>query len=69
VIVATDSANAHMAGALGKPVLLMLGKAPCWRWMSGDKTPWYQGHKIYRQSTVDCWPMAEVRDELKRMMH
>jgi tetratricopeptide (TPR) repeat protein len=69
VIVATDSANAHMAGALGKPVLLMLGRSQCWRWMSGDKTPWYQGHKIYRQSTVDCWPMAEVRDELQRMMH
>lgn len=69
VVVATDSANAHMAGALGKPVLLMLGRSQCWRWMSGDKTPWYQGHKIYRKSTVDCWPMAEVRDDLQRMMH
>jgi tetratricopeptide (TPR) repeat protein len=69
VIVATDSANAHMAGALGKPVLLMLGRSQCWRWLSGDKTPWYQGHKIFRQETVDCWPMAEVRAELQRMMH
>ncbi len=65
-IVATDSANAHMAGALGKPVLLMLGKAPCWRWMSGNKTPWYRGHKIFRQA--DQWPIEAVRKELEVML-
>jgi hypothetical protein len=69
VIVTTDSANGHMAGALGKPVLLMLGKAPCWRWMRSDTTRWYRGHKIFRQSTVDCWPMEAVRAELQGMMH
>lgn len=68
VIVATDSANAHMAGSLGVPVLLMLGKAPCWRWMKGDKTPWYRNHKIFRQTTVDQWPMEAVRRELERML-
>ena len=68
VLVATDSANAHMAGALGKPVLLMLGKAPCWRWMKGDRTPWYSGHKIFRQATVDQWPIEAVRRELEGML-
>lgn len=68
VIVATDSANAHMAGALGKPVLLMLGKAPCWRWGKGSKTPWYRGHKIFRQTTVDEWPIEAVRRELEAML-
>jgi hypothetical protein len=68
VIVTTDSANGHMAGALGKPVLLMLGKAPCWRWMRSDETRWYRGHKIFRQSTVDCWPMEAVRKELEVML-
>lgn len=68
VVVATDSANAHMAGALGKPVLLLLGKAPCWRWMKGDTTPWYMNHKIFRQTTVDQWPMAAVRKELEVML-
>jgi len=68
VVVATDSANAHLAGALGKPVLLLLGRAPCWRWMNGDKTPWYVGHKLFRQATVDRWPMEAVRAELQRMM-
>ena len=68
VIVATDSANAHMAGALGKPVLLMLGRSQCWRWMSGSTTPWYSGHKIFRQSTTDCWPVEAVRKELEAML-
>lgn len=68
VVVATDSANAHMAGALGKPVLLMLGKAPCWRWGRLDKTPWYRGHKIFRQTTVDQWPIEAVRRELEAML-
>lgn len=68
VVVATDSANAHMAGALGKPVLLLLGKSQCWRWMSGNKTPWYAGHRIFRQSKVDEWPMDEVRSQLEVML-
>jgi tetratricopeptide (TPR) repeat protein len=68
VLVSIDSANAHMAGALGKPVLMLLGRAPCWRWMSGNETPWYRRHKIFRQSTVDIWPMEAVRAELARML-
>lgn len=69
IVIATDSANAHMAGALGKPVLLLLGRAPCWRWMRSSRTPWYLRHKIYRQETVDQWPMLEVRQELERMLN
>ncbi len=68
VIVTVDSANSHLAGALGKPVLMMLGKSPCWRWMQGNKTPWYRGHKIFRQSTVDVWPIEAVRRELEVMI-
>lgn len=68
VVVATDSANAHMAGALGKPVLLLLGRAPCWRWLSGNRTPWYQNTKIFRQEKVDEWPMLAVRRELDQMV-
>jgi tetratricopeptide (TPR) repeat protein len=68
VLVATDSANAHMAGALGVPVLLMLGRAACWRWMRSDETPWYEHHKIFRQTTVDQWPIEAVRKELEVML-
>ncbi len=68
VIVTTDSANGHMAGALGKPVLMLVGRAPCWRWMKDNKTPWYRGHKIFRQAVVDQWPMDAVRRELQVML-
>lgn len=68
VLVTTDSANGHLAGALGKPVLLLVGKAPCWRWMRSDTTRWYKGHKIFRQATVDVWPMDAVRQELETML-
>lgn len=68
VIVTVDSANAHMAGALGKPVLLLLGRAPCWRWMNGNRTPWYANTKIFRQEKVDEWPMLQVRRELEEMV-
>lgn len=68
VLVTTDSANGHMAGALGVPVLMMLGRAACWRWMRSDTSRWYKGHKIYRQSTVDQWPIEAVREELEAML-
>jgi hypothetical protein len=68
VIVGTDSANLHLAGALGKPVLMLVGRAPCWRWMRSDTTPWYRGHKLFRQPTVDLWPMERVRQELEAML-
>lgn len=70
VIVATDSANAHMAGALGKPTLLMLNKTNCWRWMTGrPTTPWYKNTKLFRQAEPFQWPVQAVRDELVRMVN
>jgi hypothetical protein len=68
VLVTTDSANGHLAGALGVPVLMMVGKAPCWRWMRSTETRWYDEHKIFRQSVVDCWPVEAVRSEIEGML-
>lgn len=68
VVVGTDSANLHMAGALGVPALMLIGKNPCWRWMNGKTTPWYQNHKLYRCEVTDQWPMLEVRKELEKMI-
>lgn len=68
VIVTTDSANGHMAGALGKPTLLLVNKTPCWRWMaSRQTTPWYKNTKLYRQPEAFQWPVDAVRAELVRM--
>lgn len=70
VIVTTDSANAHMAGALGKPTLLLLNKTNCWRWMTGrNETPWYKNTKLFRQPEPFQWPIQAVRDELVRMVN
>ena len=53
VVVTTDTSIAHLAGALGKPVILLLGKVPDWRWlMAGDRTPWYPSTRLVRQTTL-----------------
>jgi hypothetical protein len=70
VVVSTDTANAHLAGALGKPVLLMLPYASCWRWMTGKTTPWYDSMRLFRQNKP-CdwsWPVKQVRSALKEML-
>lgn len=68
VIVSVDTAVAHLAGALGKPVMLLLPFACCWRWMRGrDDTPWYRNTKLFRQTVPLDWkePIGRVRDALE----
>ncbi len=56
LVITTDTSCGHLAGALGIPTWLLLGKVPDWRWgMSGQRTPWYQHHRLWRQSTVGEW--------------
>ena len=56
LIISIDSSVAHLAGALGKPVWLMLRKSGEWRWMHGrDDTPWYPHHRLFRQHTHGEW--------------
>jgi tetratricopeptide (TPR) repeat protein len=68
LVITIDSAVAHLAGALGKPVWTMLAKAADWRWMlRRADTPWYQTLRLFRQSVPGAWdPMiAEVADALR----
>lgn len=56
LVITVDSAVAHLAGALGKPVWLMNRYASCWRWLLKRKdSPWYPNMCIFRQRTLGDW--------------
>lgn len=56
LVITVDSAVAHLAGALGKPVWLMNRYASCWRWLLvRTDSPWYPTLRLFRQSTVGDW--------------
>jgi Tfp pilus assembly protein PilF len=70
VVVSVDTAVAHLAGALGKPVLILLPYAADFRWMRGrDDTPWYPTAKLFRQPALDDWDsvIARVREALTQL--
>lgn len=54
--ISVDSAPAHVAGAIGAPVWVLLPFCPDWRWMAGrDDSPWYPTAKLYRQPAPGDW--------------
>lgn len=70
LVVTVDTAVAHVAGALGKPVWLLVPHAPDWRWMLRRKdSPWYPSMVLYRQERAGGWSevFARVAGELRRM--
>jgi Flp pilus assembly protein TadD len=62
-VVTPDTAVAHVAGALGKPVALLERFHGCWRWRLAPRTtPWYPSLRIFRQPRFGAWeqPVAEA---------
>lgn len=56
LIITSDTAIAHLAGALGRPVFLALKHVPDWRWlMERTDCPWYPTMQLFRQSEKDDW--------------
>jgi Flp pilus assembly protein TadD len=56
LVITSDSALAHLAGAVGVPVWVALPSAPDWRWLLGrDDSPWYPGMRLFRQKTLGDW--------------
>ncbi len=71
LIISIDTAVAHLAGAMGKPVWTLLPHVPDWRWfLRYSHSPWYPTMRLYRQSTSGVWqqPLAQLFRDLKQWL-
>jgi ADP-heptose:LPS heptosyltransferase len=70
LVISVDTAVAHLAGALDKPVWLLNPFDACWRWLlNRDDSPWYPSLRQFRQPTPGDWHsvISRVRDALQRL--
>jgi hypothetical protein len=70
LVISVDTAPAHLAGALGRPVWTLLPFSPDWRWGSeGETTPWYPTMRLFRQTVLGEWGavVERVAEELRRL--
>jgi hypothetical protein len=69
LVISSDTSIVHLAGALGRPVWILLSDNPDWRWLL-DRTdsPWYPTARLFRQSKTGDWSsvVSDVYAELER---
>jgi len=62
LVISVDTSVAHLAGALGVPVWLLVTHIPDWRWLIGrDDSPWYPSARIFRQDAARDWDAVVAR--------
>ena len=67
LVITADTSIVHLAGALGKPVWILIPYVPEWRWMQNtDKTPWYPKAKLLRQEKPIDW--THVMKKVKKLL-
>lgn len=69
LIITVDTAAAHLAGAMAKPVWTLLPCRADWRWMlDRDDSPWYPSMKLFRQKRRGDWAdvFRRVTKELQK---
>jgi ADP-heptose:LPS heptosyltransferase len=70
LVISVDTAVAHLAGGLGKPVWLMNRFDSCWRWLTERRdSPWYPTLTQFRQPTPGDWGsvVADIAVELEAL--
>ena len=71
LVISVDTSTAHLAGALNKPLFLLLRSGGDWRWFLGrEDTPWYKTARLFRQSPPGDWTntIENLAAEIKKFL-